>query len=142
VTRKGRQTVNTRDDQSATTPPHQPPHLRSNMPTDAPTDRAEVLAEHIRQLVDTAPPLSAEQIQQLRGLLPAPTTQPSDLNATAPKTRHTPERYPRASDPRPAYRHRIVTRCATPPRPLTTVIEPNSNRSTSRRAETAARFQR
>ncbi|MGH3935214.1 MAG: hypothetical protein ACRDS1_09600 [Pseudonocardiaceae bacterium] len=34
--------------------------------------RAEVLAEHIRQVVDTMPPLSAEQIEQLRGLLPYP----------------------------------------------------------------------
>jgi len=34
--------------------------------------RAAALAEHIRQVVDTAPPLTPEQIEQLRGLLPAP----------------------------------------------------------------------
>ncbi|MGH3838190.1 MAG: hypothetical protein ACRDSF_21220 [Pseudonocardiaceae bacterium] len=49
--------------------------------------RAEVLAEHIREVVDTAPPLSAEQIEQLRGLLPAPvasaTGTGSDREATS-----------------------------------------------------------
>jgi hypothetical protein len=33
------------------------------------------LAEHIRKVVDTAPPLTPEQIEQLRGLLPAPTAE-------------------------------------------------------------------
>lgn len=34
--------------------------------------RAAALAEHIRKVVDTAPPLTAEQIEGLRGLLPYP----------------------------------------------------------------------
>lgn len=34
--------------------------------------RTEVLAEHIRKVAAAAPPLSADQIEQLRGLLPYP----------------------------------------------------------------------
>lgn len=40
--------------------------------------RAAALAEQIRQVVDGAPPLTAEQIEQLRGLLPAPAASPGD----------------------------------------------------------------
>lgn len=43
--------------------------------------RAAALAEHIRQVVDTAPPLTAEQIEQLRGLLPAPCAPLGDREA-------------------------------------------------------------
>ena len=39
---------------------------------DAELRAAEALAEHVRQVVDAAPALTPEQIEQLRGLLPAP----------------------------------------------------------------------
>jgi hypothetical protein len=39
---------------------------------------AEKLAEHIRAVVDAAPSLTAEQIERLRGLLPAPAASPGD----------------------------------------------------------------
>ena len=74
-----------RDNQAATNPPHEPNRPPSGPPTDARTNRAEVLAEHIRQMVDTAPPLSADQIQRLRGLLPAPNRQTLSSRTTAPK---------------------------------------------------------
>ena len=66
-----------RDNQAATNSPHEPGRPLSGQPIDARTHRAEVLAERIRQLIDAAPPLSPEQIERLRGLLPAPTPQPS-----------------------------------------------------------------
>ena len=74
-----------RPNQAATNPPHEPNRPSSGPPTDARTHRAEVLAEHIRQMVDTAPPLSTDQIQRLRGLLPAPNPQTPSSRMTAPK---------------------------------------------------------
>lgn len=48
-------------------------HARqSSAQTAAIPDPAKALAEPVRRLVDAAPPLTAEQIEQLRGLLPAP----------------------------------------------------------------------
>jgi hypothetical protein len=77
--------VTARHNQAATNPPHEPNRPPSGRPTDARTHRAEALAEHIRQMVDTAPPLSADQIQRLRGLLPAPNPYTSSSRTTAPK---------------------------------------------------------
>jgi len=77
--------VTARHNQAATNPPHEPHRPPSGPPTDARTNRTEVLAEHIRQMVDTAPPLSADQIERLRGLLPAPTPQTPSSCTTAPK---------------------------------------------------------
>ena len=74
-----------RDNQAATNPPHAPNCPLSGPPTDARTNRAEVLTAHIRQMVDTAPPLSADQIERLRGLLPAPTPQTPSSRTTTPK---------------------------------------------------------
>ena len=74
-----------RHNQAATHPPQEPHRPLSGPPTDARTNRAEVLAEHIRQMVDAAPPLSADQIQRLRGLLPAPNPQAPCSRTTAPK---------------------------------------------------------
>lgn len=72
--------MTSRDEQPATAVSPPPRRPRSNLqPTGARTDRADILAEHIRQLVDAAPPLRAEQIEQLRGLLPAPATETSSL---------------------------------------------------------------
>jgi len=44
--------------------------------------RAERLAAAIRREVDASPPLTAEQIEQLRGLLPAPCAQSGDRQAS------------------------------------------------------------
>ena len=44
--------------------------------------RAAKLAEHIRQVVDTAPSLTAAQVEQLRGLLPYPCPPTGDREAT------------------------------------------------------------
>ena len=82
---KGHQTVTARPNQAATHPPHEPHCPPSGPATDARTHRADILAEHIRQMVDTAPPLSADQIERLRGLLPAPTPQTPSSCTTAPK---------------------------------------------------------
>jgi hypothetical protein len=77
--------VTARHNQAATNPPHEPNRPPNGPPTDARTHRAEVLAKHIRQMVDTAPPLSADQIERLRGLLPAPNPQTPSSRTTAPK---------------------------------------------------------
>jgi hypothetical protein len=77
--------VTAHPNQAATNPPQEPHHPPSGPPTDARTNRADVLAEHIRQLVDTAPPLSTDQIERLRGLLPAPHPQTPSSRTTAPK---------------------------------------------------------
>lgn len=44
--------------------------------------RAERLAAAIRREVDASPPLTAEQIEKLRGLLPAPCAQSGDRQAS------------------------------------------------------------
>jgi hypothetical protein len=77
--------VTARHNQAATNPPREPNHPPNGPPTNAQTNRAEALADHIRQMVDAAPPLSADQIQRLRGLLPAPTPQTPSSRTTTPK---------------------------------------------------------
>ena len=74
-----------RHNQAATNPPYEPNRPPNGPATDARTNRADILAEHIRQMVDTAPPLSADQIERLRGLLAAPTPQTPSSPTTAPK---------------------------------------------------------
>jgi hypothetical protein len=46
--------------------------------------RAEVLAEHIRKVVDAMPPLTADQIEELRGLLPYPHPTPDTSTGREP----------------------------------------------------------
>jgi hypothetical protein len=42
------------------------------------------LAQHIREVIDSAPKLSAEHVERLRGLLPAPSATSPDAEGVRP----------------------------------------------------------